>query len=540
MTFRKPRLLLVLCASLAFAGTTRAQDNRDGILGDAFATESGAIVVTGERLGSNLFEAVEIPETSCLAGAPEVGSDTPGFVIDATGFKRVRDLERVRKRTRAGTIYVSGAKLVGADMRKADLHDMCFFASDLSQTDWTGFEGSGLGFVDTDLTGAKMARAMLPYVLFRSVKLAEVDARQADFSNGQMDGSWTGSVRNLDLSGANLTGFRIRCGESDVDGCPAEREGVVLAGANLRRASLYDFYLPGTDFSGATIDQTERSLDYLPKLAGARLVGPVVIRSDRRAIMLFPGEVERMADAHSGEAANDADPCSQPVVGALAILCAQPGSETRALLRSVANLEENARGQGGYAERARAWAETRDACLEVAEEDPRIACLASAYRSRQTELREGAGAPGWLTRPGYRLFVSSEAAFETASGQPGLYGRILPILLDAASAAVIVRVEENGAASARGIAAGGCSFDAYGLSFVAQTGTLNLTTVAGRGRRARRVPGDALLSFAGGDATVAPEAVASMDSCAAEADAFPRLRNIELDDDLLADIYLRF
>lgn len=47
---------------------------QSGIFGDDFAREAGTIVVRGERdLGRDLFEKVDIPESSCLAAAPEVG-----------------------------------------------------------------------------------------------------------------------------------------------------------------------------------------------------------------------------------------------------------------------------------------------------------------------------------------------------------------------------------------------------------------------------------------------------------------------------------
>ena len=529
----------IFVAAALSATPVAAQDGDGGILGDDFATDSGAIVITADRIGANLFEPVEVPESSCLAAAPEVGSQEPGFVIDGGRFRKASDLERVRRKTRAGTIFVSGGNYVGQKFRKAKLYDMCFFDADMSQTDWREFSGTGIGFIDIDLTGANMSQTAMPFVLFRDTKLAEVDARTADFRNGQLDGGWEGSVRNLDLTGANLTGFRVRCGDTEVDGCPADREGLNLRDANLRRASFYDFFFPAGDLSGATIDQTELSLDHLPEIEGAKLVGPVVLRSDRRAVMLFPAEAGLLADVDAGEGEDGVDPCSGAVAGAVAVLCAMPGSEIAALLRSVTALEQTAATRPGYSTGMATWSATRDACLDLAEEQ-RNACLVSAYRTRQASLRGVAGSPTWLTRPGYRLFLSNEAAFPTATGRPGLYGRVLPILLDSASAAVIVKVDEEGNAEARGVAAGGCAFEVGDLMSVPETGSLNLSTVTGRGRRARRVPGDALLTFSGGDAVVDSATLIELGSCPSDSDVFPRLKAIALDDDLLADIYRRF
>ena len=538
-TIRMASMLASALSIIALATPASAQDNDGGILGDDFAVDSGAIVVTADRIGANLFEAVDVPADSCLSAAPEVGAEEPGFVIDGSSFRKASDLERVRRKTRAGTIFVKGGNYVGQRFRKAKLYDMCFFDADMSQTDWREFSGTGIGFIDIDLTGANMTQTAIPFVLFRDTKLAEVDARAADFRNGQLDGGWTGSVRNLDLTGANLTGFRVRCGDTEADGCPADRDGMNLRGANLRRASFYDFFFPDGDLSDATIDQTELSLDHLPDLEGATLVGPVVLRSDRRAVMLFPAEAALLADVDADAGEDGVDPCSGPVAGAVALLCEMPGSEIAALLRSVTALEQAAATRPGYAAGTATWSATRDACLDLAEEQ-RNSCLVSAYRTRQASLRSEAGSPTWLTRPGYRLFLSSEAAFPTATGRPGLYGRVLPILLDSASAAVIVRVDEDGNAEARGVAAGGCAFEAGDLMSVPETGSLNLSTVTGRGRRARRVAGDPLLTFSGGDAVVDSETLIELGSCASDSDVFPRLKAIALDDDLLADIYRRF
>ncbi len=522
-------------AALAQSSETEVEES---ILGDDFARDTGAIIVTGKRLGDNLFEQVDVPEDSCLANAPPIGTNEPGFAIDATGMKRVRDLTRIRKKTRAGTIYIKGGSFVGAKMQKARLYNMCFFGTDFSQTDWTGFSGSGLGFVNVDLSGAMMAGAKLPYVLMRDAKLAQVDARQVDWQNGRLDGGWSGSMRNLDLSGANLTNFRIACGSGAADGCPTEREGISLKNANLRRASFYGFFWPDIDLSGAQIDQTELALDHLPSLKGARLVGPVVLRSPRRAIMLFPGEVEQLVEG-SSEQANDTDPCGNArLVPALQLACDVPGSSTRALLSSVMELERQSTSKKGYASRRAAWASGRDGCINLETEDQQVSCVIAAYEARQADLRSSTGAPSWVSGSGYRLFVSSEAAYPTAEGQPGLYGRILPILLDSAVAAVIVKTDGSGWASAKGVAVGGCYFEVDGLAYDDADGTLNFARKPRR-RRAAPIMQEPLLSFAGQSTEVREEGAARIEGCSASGD-FPRLEALDLNDNLLESMWERF
>ncbi len=510
---------------------------QDSILGDDFARDTGAIIVTASRFeDGNLFERVDIPEDSCLANAPALGENEPGFAIDATGMRRVRDLERIRRKTRAGTIYITGGEFVGARMKKARLYNMCFFGTDFSQTDWTGFSGSGLGFIDVDLSGAQMASTKLPYVLIRDTKLAQVDARQADWSYGRLDGGWTGSMRNLDLTGANLTNFRIACGTGQDDGCPTEREGMSLKNADLRRASFYAFFWPEVDLSGARIDQTELALDHLPSLKGARLVGPVVLRSPRRAIMLFPGEVEQLVEG-AEQVEGSSDPCegalAQP---ALQLICNVPGSKTRSLLASVAQLERRSMAKDGYAQRRAAWISGRNGCLDLPDEDQRINCVVAAYEARQADLRGETGAPSWVSGTGYRLFLSSEAVYPTADGQPGLYGRILPILLDSAVAAVIVKTDGSRFVSAKGVALGGCFFETDRLAYDEANGTLNF---ARQRRRRSPIMQEPLLSFAGQSATVREEGLARIENCSSRSD-FPRLEELELDNNLLESMWERF
>lgn len=516
----------------------RAQgEQSDGLLGDDFARDTGAIIVTGQRqTRGNLFEEVPLPEESCLANAPEIGSGEPGFTIDASGMRRVRDLERIRKRTRAGTIFVSGGSFVGANFRKAKLSNMCFFGTDLSQTDWTGFSGSGLGFVGVDLTGAKMAGTRLTGVLFRDTKLALVDASKADWQQGQIDGGWSGSLMELNLSGANLTGFRIECGNGAIDGCPTEREGMTLAGANLRRASFHSFFWPDMNLDGARIDQTELGLDHLRSLEGATLIGPIVLRSPRRAIMLFPGEAKQLAEVAKRSNAG-ADICDSTLEPAEILACNAPGSSVKALLQSVADLTQRTAGDPSADENRAVWIAGRNNCMLLPSEDAQLSCILRAYRDRQALLRAVAGPPAWLKDAGYRLFLSSESAYPTSDGRPGLYSRVLPILLDSAVAAVVVRSNGDGTVTAKGVALEGCTFEASGLRFDTGKATLNFA----RKVRRRRAPQleEPLVSFSGSSAEIMEAGLGRTETCAA-GDAYPRLEEIELDDALLATIWDRF
>ncbi len=549
-------------AILAIAWTVAAQEpaepdraqDESGLLSDGFASERGAIIVIGQRPGEgNLFEAVETPEESCLANAPRLGAREPGFTIDASRFKKVSQLESVRRKTRAGTIFVSGGKFVGADMRKAKLYNMCFFGTDFSQSNWTGASAPGLGFVDVDLTGAQMAASHLPNVLLRDTRLELVNAANARWMQGRLDGGWEGSLRALDLSNADLTDFRIVCGSTAQDGCPMARGEILMSGANLRRASLATFPVGDLNLKGARIDQTELALDHLALLKDARLAGPVVLRSARRAVMLFPQEVARLAEV---SAARDpaAELCAEPGSDdvAVASMCALPGSEPRDLLRSVALLESATTTRSGEAAQTKDWLARRDACLALADPDEQPTCLLDAYRARLGALRSLLGTPQWVSEPGYRLFLSREVAFPTDQDEPGLYARVLPVLLDNAAAAVILRSDGKTGIAAKGIARSACGFDVEGLVYDPATAQLGVAAKApasraqSRGRRGARrappvaVPAVGLLSVSTSGAAVLEEGLASVTGNCAEGNPYPKLEEIVLDDDLLEEIWDRF
>ena len=518
--------------AFALAGPAAAQDapGGNGERFDDIAAQAGAIVVTGQRsLGGDLFEAVPIPETSCLAAAPALGAPDPGFTIDASRLKKIGDLEKIRKKTRAGTIFVSGGSFVGQKLKGARLSDMCFFGSDFSQTDWRGFSGSGLGFVGVNLNGAQMAGAQMPYVLLRNVNLAEADATGANFQYGRLDGGWDGSVRNLMLDNADLTGFRIACGSNQDDGCPADRTGLSLKGANLRRASLYSFLLPEIDLTGTIIDQTELGIDHLGRMQGARLVGPVVVRSDRRAMMLFPVEARALGTASTAQLPVDRS-CDAPATPADKAVCAVPGSEMRALVREVTALDGRAAGGRGYDQARTAFEAGRGACLTQGE-DQRGTCLIAAYTEHRGALRAMAGAPDWASEPGYRIYMSNESALTASGGQP-VYGRILPILLDSANSILILKVQPRGRIDAKGFGEGGCNFSATNLRYDGANGTLDLP--------AKRGNGPALVSIGGGEAQVIGSALTSAGGGCGPTGSFARMRQIELDDALLGELYANF
>lgn len=520
--------LALVCATAVRAQEV-VQDTTDSERFDDMGAQVGAIVVTGKRLGDDLFEPVPIPESTCLGSAPALGAEEPAFAVDASRMRKITDLEKVRKRTREGVVFVKGGSFVGARLDRARLHDMCFFGTDFSQSDWRGFSGRGIGFVSVNLNGAQMAGAQMPYVLLRSANLSDVDARGANFQFGRIDGGWTGSVRNLNLDRADLTSFKIVCGSTQSDGCPADRTGLSLKGANLRRASIYSFLLPDIDLTETVIDQTELGMDHLSRIDGARLVGPVIVRSDRRAMMLFPVEARGLGKASMATVPVDRQ-CDNPQTPADRAVCAVPGSEMRALVREIASLEAKVSGRPDFARVRAQFESVRNSCL-AKPEDSRAPCLVAAYGERSRLLRATVGPPDWVREPGYRLYMSSEAAVGRGGTAP-IYGRILPILLDSANSILLVKVQPRGRIDAKGFGEGGCSFEAKNLRYDPATGAIVVP--------ARRGAAQPLVTLSGGEAQVRAEALSTAVGGCGPTGSFARMREIELDETLLGELYLTF
>ncbi|WP_375402169.1 pentapeptide repeat-containing protein [uncultured Sphingomonas sp.] len=430
-------------------------------------------------LGGDLFPTPAPPPTSCLANAPALGSTTlPAGVIDGRTLKSPRDLERLRRKA-VGVMFVKGANFSGQKFDQRKLHDICFISAKLGLTDWSKFAGTGLGFIDSDLTGAKFAGAKLPWSLLRDSTLARVDATGVDLSRSRLDGGWKGSMRGLKLDEAVLTGFRVECGLTAVDGCPLDRQDMSLKGADLTKASFWPFYFPDVDASGAVLDQTEVGLEHLGRMKGAKVTGPLVVRSRHNAAIFLPAELARMQRAFlSGAAAGGASfNCAAARTPVQRAICTAPSSELRRLDRAVAQLEAGAALPGavptrrGAVRRAAAdtaargaWMAERDAC-GLKEEDEIAPCLLPAYRGRRDALARAAGAPGWVRPDSLALFISSDAPLTPEFIRSELFQRIGPVVLDSAQARMLLRVDATGRIEAKGAALGDCRLRATGLTY---------------------------------------------------------------------------
>ena len=222
-----------------------------------------------------------------FAGGAEE-SALPGQV-DGAQLAGADDLVALRRRNGDALITVKGGNFAGADFRRARLHNICFLETDLAGSDWQEAVAPGAGFVRTDLTGARLRGARLPRVLFRDAGLEDVDAAGATLAGGRLDGGWfEGSLENLRLDGADLTGFRFDCGITLDDGCPVYHGGgpISLRGANLAGANLFGV----VDLADARIDGTEIGPGQLHDLRRARIEGPIRLRGGDAIVEVSPDD----------------------------------------------------------------------------------------------------------------------------------------------------------------------------------------------------------------------------------------------------------
>ena len=159
---------------------------------------------------------------------------------------------------------------IHSSSKRADLHDVSLFFTDLSQSDLrkanlshTNLERSDLSWCD--LRGANLKRAHLEKVFLNSARLNRAELNSAVLSESNLRGAL--------LIGANLS--RARLNDADLYGAKliaANLNEVSLAGANLSKADLNGANLNGADLYCANLREAN--------LNGADLNGARLIDAD--------------------------------------------------------------------------------------------------------------------------------------------------------------------------------------------------------------------------------------------------------------------
>ena len=209
------------------------------------------------------------------------------LTVDGASLDGAAALAALR-RAHQGPIVVNGGSFVGADLRAARLHDICFYSTDLSRSDWRGAEAPGLVFAFGKLTGARLAGARMARVVFRAIDLDDVDASGAMLAGGRIVGNWSLGLDNLKLDRADMRGFRFECGITEGDACPL-RTWLSMRGADLTGASLASFS-HSPDLTAARLDRTEVALRQLADLRAARIAGPLLLVGGEARAALSPAD----------------------------------------------------------------------------------------------------------------------------------------------------------------------------------------------------------------------------------------------------------
>ena len=409
---------------------------------------------------------------SLYEGAEE--AELPGQV-EGSAIANAAALIALRAERGESLIIVRGGNFANADFRGVDLHNICFLDTNLVGSDWRGADASGSAFVRADLTGARLSGADLSRILLRHPRMKEADASGADLSGGRLDGGWDGSLEDLRLDGADLSGFRFDCGITIGDGCPIERR-INFRRADLSGASLNSYWGAGEDdFSGARIDRTEIGLHQAEEMAGADLVGPLLVRGGDAVAELSAAELRALVARVRPyeEASAPSFDCARAEGTVERLICGSEGGRLRALDRLVAGLYRRVAASDPNAAGAqRTWLSERDRC--AADEDAAWSCVYDAYARRRERLIGLIGPADWV-RPGSTvLFVVPVVDFDDAFRDDALYRRLLPVIDGGAWAHVAVRVNADGSLDARGesVAANAhtCSLAVDGLRLDRSTG----------------------------------------------------------------------
>lgn len=389
--------------------------------------------------------------------------------VDGARVGGAAELVRLRAQRGAAPLIVNGGNFARADFGGASLRNLCFVGSNLSGSNWQGADATGTAFVDANLEGANFQRARLRRVLLRQANLQDADATGADLSGGRMDGGWDGSVENLRLDRANLSGFHFDCGITIIDGCPIAGD-LRLPGADLTGAR-FSTYFRFADWTGARIDRTEVSLQQLMDLDRAELAGPILVRGGDTVVTITPAEL-RTLRPHIAPAS--AEPrasfdCTRARTAVERQICAPDSAYLRQLDAELAGLYRRAlAADSAVAGEQQAWLRERDRCGADGN------CLDSRYRARIGRLIGRLGPPDWI-RPGiYALFVEPDISFAAGFQDDPLYRRLLPVLIDGAPGRAVVRVNADRTIDAAGGAVGAnahlCSLGAERLRFDSATG----------------------------------------------------------------------
>ncbi len=398
--------------------------------------------------------------------------------IDGIALSSLKDLQRAITASRGGLTIIKGGDFSGWDFSNVNINQTCFEESKLANTNWTGGGGYGLGFINTDLTGANLTNADMPSIMLRDVKLADVNASGANFTGGHFDGGWfKGNVAGWNIDSADLRGFTFDCGITLDDGCPVyQGDGEISArGTDFSGATLHSFGLYRMASDGAVLANTTIGPAQLPQLAKAEFRGDIVLRGGDQDVTISPDQAQTMLAAHREQKLLEARPsfdCAKASTKVEAVICEEYASDLRAMDRDIAALYGQVRATDNGVKRSQlAWLRARNAC--ASQEFPSD-CVSQSYSKRKGQLLGLVGNKNWLKLGQAAYFVDEVLPLTPAFKQTPLYQKITPALAGASHTEILVQRQQDGLYSIQGSAVGAnahlCSLGASHLYFDQKTG----------------------------------------------------------------------
>jgi uncharacterized protein YjbI with pentapeptide repeats len=402
------------------------------------------------------------PVNSCQAAAGAIGSaGSFSEVVDGAKLKSARDIEKLRSKAKDGRpIAVEGGNFSGEKFDNDNFSNICFIGSNLSNTKWSRSRANGMGFIDTDLTGATFDRVFMDYVLFRNATLARVDASGAQLAYGRLDGGWDPSMAGLKLDNARMLGFRFVCGVTSADGCSFDRKQISMRGADLSFASLSTFPMWDGLFDDARLYYTEIGIDQMTMFATSEIAGPLMVKANNRQITLMPDAFRSAAAALAGTRTADVE-CKGPDGPLTQIFCQAGQGALRAYRDDVQRLYETTRSPTNTVVDANGISVTapnkvQDRYLKalkkcaLKEEEKSIPCIKMTMEKRRAVLVSELVKTRPLERDTRALFVSVQTPMVQAIANDPRLSAFAPLLFDSASQVLLAYNDEEEGLQAKG------------------------------------------------------------------------------------------
>jgi uncharacterized protein YjbI with pentapeptide repeats len=242
-----------------------------------------------QQYATDAYANVNVPQDSCRVAAGALGSTAINTIqaIDGATLKDAKDIKSLRSKARDGRpIVIRGGDFSNQKFGDDYFGNICFVGTKLVNTKWTKSRARGAGFIDSDLSGASFDRVILDYAIFRNTQMARMDASGAKLNYGLLDGGWDTSMEGLRLENAAMMGFRFVCGNDQNNSCAFNRKQITLRGSDLSSADVSSFSFWETNLIDVKLNQTMVHLDQMTQFDSADIVGPVIIRADKKRVAL--------------------------------------------------------------------------------------------------------------------------------------------------------------------------------------------------------------------------------------------------------------